>query len=173
MLNDNIELLDRQNHFVSRQQEPIRFLLCLCSFIEAISRDPRTYSIIKELEVETIERLDQYKRHDNDCKKKLKGYRAKLHELFPSQVPSPSRISNEAGVLYPDGILAFDLALQKATPVTFPRWLGDREDSAISKRLIRNLLLGMSTYSVLTSRRLSFTGRFTFLPEKLRCFLNL
>jgi hypothetical protein len=135
MIDDLLELLDRQYQVASVETEPVRFLFRLKRFVDFVGSEPRLDAVVRDLKLEADSVLQGYVAHVSECVADLNRLRIQLHELIPSEVPPPPPYEDATEVA--DEWRYFDATVRDAGAAlpSFSRSADGRTDTSAAEQL--------------------------------------
>jgi hypothetical protein len=130
VLEDVVELLDRQLAFLTRQQGA-EFLLQLGPFLDVLRTEPRIVALIDDLEREAGEARDRFARHDDEAVAELVSLRDELMGLAPRYDDSTAEPPEDPAVSPADYLFSyanFDHIASRQGEIGFPSSRGEQKD---------------------------------------------
>lgn len=133
MLDDVIEIVDRQFDFLKRQDDPRCFLTRLGPVLENLRSDPRIDAVVTDLVQESTDVFCDYNKSIAAMQTKLVAMRKRLADVAPNVAPMSKEedLLNENKVAF-HGTLLFDRLSSEPLGDQFPsRRAAASEDSGI------------------------------------------
>jgi hypothetical protein len=96
VLEDRVELLDRQHAFMQRQGG-VRFALQLRRDFEVLEGDPRLRALLEDLRQEAFEAVDRFMTHEAEIVEQLRPLREELERLAPDDPAHEVSLANWDG----------------------------------------------------------------------------